>query len=121
MYDRSQGVPGQDPQKVAEAIIQHLRSQNVGQGMEINIKQVEVGAWAWKADLTNRLSQMYFDALKRNNPSACYQPCGGAIPLLTMLEKAFKKIVVIVPGVEDPKQMRIAITNRSILTCSEGR
>ncbi len=96
-------LPGQDPDKVAESVINYLKSKKLKSGLEVKITQTEKGARAWKANLSAPYAQLYLDCLKESFPEVCAMPCGGAIPLLDEFKQAFPKAEIIVPGVEDPK------------------
>jgi acetylornithine deacetylase/succinyl-diaminopimelate desuccinylase-like protein len=94
-------LPGQDPDKVAEAVIQHLSSQKLASGFEVKITQVEKGARAWTADLSTPFSKIYFEALKENFPKVASMPTGGALPLLHDFKEIFPDLEMIVAAVED--------------------
>ena len=96
-------LPGQDPDQIAESVIKYLRLQEVKYNVEVQINQVEKGAWAWKANLSGQFSNLYLQSLKDHFQDVCAMPLGGALPLLHEFQQIFPKMEMIVPGVEDPE------------------
>ncbi|MEI8366507.1 MAG: M20/M25/M40 family metallo-hydrolase [Parachlamydiaceae bacterium] len=95
-------LPGQDPAVVAQVIAKHIHSQpNV---FNLSVKTTfKEGAFAWKADFSDRFSSAYTEALKENFPGgAVAMPIGGALPLIYQFKQVFPDLSVVVPGVEDP-------------------
>jgi acetylornithine deacetylase/succinyl-diaminopimelate desuccinylase-like protein len=96
-------APGQDPDRVAECVMNYLRSQPVMYNLPIELKLQKKGSWAWKADLSGTFSKLYLKALSQNFEKACAVPCGGALPLLREFKGRFPDMEMMVPGVEDPE------------------
>jgi acetylornithine deacetylase/succinyl-diaminopimelate desuccinylase-like protein len=94
-------LPGQNPERVSEAMINHISSQQVMYNLPMAINLTEAGSWAWKANLEGRLTQLYFASLKENFSKIAPMPMGGAIPLLYLSKDLFPEIIL--PGVEDDK------------------
>jgi len=92
-------LPGQDPKHVGAKVIEYLESQ--GGKLSMTVKMTEEGSFAWKADV-GRFTKLYLEALGENLEKAGLLPCGGALPLLQLFQKAFPGMEMIVPGVEDP-------------------
>jgi cysteinylglycine-S-conjugate dipeptidase len=95
-------TPGQSPDRVADAVIHYLQSQDLMHNLVVEVSRKEQGAWPWKADLTGPFSTKYFEALGENFLAASAMPCGGALPLLHDFEEVFPAMEMIVPAVEDP-------------------
>lgn len=95
-------LPGQDPEHIANSIINHLRKQTPLYDVQLHTHYLG-GSRAWKADVSGGFSKLYLEALSKNFPSAVAMPCGGALPLLQDFTEKFPNIEVIVPAVEDPK------------------
>jgi acetylornithine deacetylase/succinyl-diaminopimelate desuccinylase-like protein len=95
-------LPGQDPEVVGAAVMDHLKKQPVWHNIQVDIKQIE-GAWAWKGNMAGGFSKLYLEALAENFPSAGALPCGGALPLLREFQTRFPNMEMIVPAVEDPR------------------
>lgn len=108
IQDRAQAMinvrilPGQDPEHVANAVIEHLRKQQPLYNTKVDVKYLE-GARAWKSNVSEGFSHLYLQALSENFPTAAAMPCGGALPLLEHFREKFPNMEVIVPAVEDPK------------------
>lgn len=96
-------TPGQNPDRIAENVMQYLRSQAVLFHLPIELVQEGKGAWAWKAELSGPFSKKYFAALADNFPESSAMPIGGALPLLREFEEVFPQMEMIVPAVEDPQ------------------
>jgi cysteinylglycine-S-conjugate dipeptidase len=96
-------TPGQNPNRIAENVMQYLRSQPVLFDLPIELVQEGKGAWAWKAGLSGPFSKKYFAALADNFPESSAMPIGGALPLLREFEEVFPHMEMIIPAVEDPQ------------------
>lgn len=95
-------VPGQDPKKIFDVISRHLQAQSVPYDLEMSIKSEEEGSFAWKGDVSQAFSQKYLQAMRGHFEAVACDPCGGALPLLRILQKAFPHMEMVVPGVEGP-------------------
>jgi len=94
-------APGQDPDKVGQAVIDHLCKQPVLQKMKMKVKN-EISCHGWRAKLSSPFTKKYLAALEENFTSASAPPVGGGLPLLREFEQVFPNMEMIVPGVEDP-------------------
>ncbi len=94
-------LPGQKPEVVGNAIMDHLRRQPLHHNLQIKMER-EHEVYAWKANMAGGFSKLYLEALAENFPSAVAMPCGGALPLLREFELRFPNMEMIVPAVEDP-------------------
>lgn len=94
-------LPGQDPDRVAKAVIDYLNSQKVPYHLPIHASQ-ERRSWGWKATPSLLFSQAYLQSLSKHFKEGVLMPCGGSLPLLHEFGKVFPKMEIIVPGVEDP-------------------
>lgn len=94
-------LPGQNHDKVAEAVINFIKDQKVMYNCKVDMKK-ETGCYAWKANLSGKYSTKYLAALAENFKSSCAMPCGGAIPLLKEFEEVFPKAEIMIPALEDP-------------------
>jgi len=95
-------LPGQDPDRVAKIVMDHLQSQAILYDLPIEMSLVTKGSWAWKAELTRPFSQKYLEALGENFASSAAMPTGGAFPLLREFQEKFPAMEMIVAGIEDP-------------------
>lgn len=93
---------GQDPEKVAKSLIDHLENTAKELRIPVTVTQPEKGSFAWKGNSTGPLTQKYLGALKEEFGSAHVQPTGGALPFLHTLQKMQPNMEMIIPGVEDP-------------------
>lgn len=94
-------LPGQNPDKVAEAVMNYIKEQKVMYNCKVDMKQ-ETGCFAWKANLSGKYSTKYLQALAENFKASCAMPCGGALPLLKEFEEVFPKAEIMIPALEDP-------------------
>lgn len=95
-------LPGQDPNKVAQSVVDYIKAQKVLGNLPLKIEAGE-GGWAWKADVSQPFSQKYLAALKENFKRANITPCGGSLPLMHQFQEHFREMEMIVPAVEDEK------------------
>ena len=96
-------LPGQNPDKVAEAVMKHLSLEADKNQLPIELNKPEKGGYAWKANLTGPFSQAYLKAFEENFPQNAVMPCGGAIPMLREFQQILPNTEIVVPGVEDNK------------------
>ncbi len=96
-------TPGQNPERIAKLLIHYLSNHPAGKGLQVTVKEVGGGCFAWKGDLSKPMTQKYLDSLGKNFETTHVQPCGGSLPLLRDFQQAFPKMELIIPGVEDPK------------------
>ncbi len=94
-------VPGEDPAKSAQKVIDYLHSQQPF-GAEVTTKVVETGP-AYIADLDQPAVESLKRALEtawQEAPVAIGQ--GGSIPFIADFQRVFPEATVLVTGVEDP-------------------
>jgi cysteinylglycine-S-conjugate dipeptidase len=96
-------TPNQNPERIAKLLIDYLSKHPAGKGLQVTVKEFGSGCFAWKGDLSKPLTQKYLTSLSENFETTHVQPCGGSLPLLRDFQKAFPKMELIIPGVEDPK------------------
>lgn len=96
-------LPGQDPHEIGEMIKTHIEGVRNPQNLKVTVALSEEPSWAWKGDVSMPHSQMYLDSLREEFPKASADPCGGALPLLKILQTIFPKMEMVVPAVEDDK------------------
>lgn len=84
-------LSGQDPAVVQEAVIAHIKAQEVPYGLEVKITTDTDPAWAWKGDFSKFFATKYREAMAETYPKgSSLLPCGGTLPLLHEFEEAFK-------------------------------
>lgn len=94
-------VPGMDPEKVEQLLIEHLNSK-CPWGLELKIKK-ESSAGAWRTETDHPVFELALEALSEGYDSkAVLIGCGGTIPFAGPMTEVLGGIPALLVGIEDP-------------------
>lgn len=94
---------GQDPNKIEQAIRNHLASQKVLYNLPFILTRTGLSAKAWKTDTSMPYATRYLQAMKGSYPHTTVMPSGSTIPFLQDFQSAFPHTEIFIVGVGDPK------------------
>lgn len=91
---------GQDPDRVLDVILAHLRAQPNEGNLTWTLKK-GFGCPAWKGASAGPFARAYLDSLRENFGDSAVTVCGGSIPWLLDLQTAFPGTEMFLAGIED--------------------
>jgi acetylornithine deacetylase/succinyl-diaminopimelate desuccinylase-like protein len=94
-------VPRQDPEKVARALEKHLR-KHVPWGLQLTVEPGPTAPW-WRTEPRGPAIQAAVEALREGyGTEPVFIGCGGSIPFVEPMTRAFPEAPVLLMGLEDP-------------------